>query len=191
MNREINLVLETKNLILFPMTYDFVMSIMNDSKEYYYEYDLKWNSNWPDDNTNKILPIIKQKLFENGNTGFTSWLYIEKSTKLIIGDGGFMSIPNSIGNIELGYGITNDKRNLGYATEAANALVNWALQQKSVIRILASCKEGNIASYKVLKKIGMKKLEVKNNCISMYIDNKQKNKESYKYLLKKYKGLKL
>ena len=58
-------------------------------------------------------------------------------------------------NYEIGWTIHSKYRNCGYATEAANALVNYAFTTLKADRVQAHCDSRNIASEKVMKKIGM------------------------------------
>lgn len=63
----------------------------------------------------------------------------------------------ALGIVEVGYGIIPEMQNKGLATEAVNAIVNWALSSPSVQKVVAECLEDNIPSIKVLDKIGMQK----------------------------------
>ena len=44
----------------------------------------------------------------------------------------------------------------GYASEAASAVVSWALAQPSIFRVWATCHPTNAASARVLEKVGLK-----------------------------------
>ena len=70
-----------------------------------------------------------------------------------------------IGNLELrvappkadfGYAICEDAWGQGYATEAASAVVRWALQQPEIFRVWATCHPENAASARVLEKSGLR-----------------------------------
>lgn len=66
-------------------------------------------------------------------------------------------LPNRIFTWELGY-IFNPLYHLqGYATEAAIALVQYGFDNLSVHRVVAYCNPENIASVRVLEKIGMRR----------------------------------
>jgi len=74
----------------------------------------------------------------------------------VVGSAGFMGKrPDNGEPIELGYGVHPDYRNRGYATEATRALVEWALAQPPVERVVAKCDPANAPSVRVLEKIGM------------------------------------
>lgn len=58
------------------------------------------------------------------------------------------------GVAEIGYGIAEEYRGLGYATEAVSALADRALRRPGVSCVTAETEETNIASQRVLKKAG-------------------------------------
>jgi RimJ/RimL family protein N-acetyltransferase len=59
------------------------------------------------------------------------------------------------GTIGLGYVIARSHQGQGYATEATQAIISWALGQASIYRVNASTDIENIASQRVLEKAGM------------------------------------
>ena len=56
--------------------------------------------------------------------------------------------------VELGYGIAEEYRGLGYATEAVETILTWAFDQPGVTSVAAETEEGNAASRRVLEKCG-------------------------------------
>lgn len=56
---------------------------------------------------------------------------------------------------ELGWVIAKKYRGLGYATEAARALLDYAFNKLNATKVIAQCDNRNIASEKVMKKLGM------------------------------------
>jgi ribosomal-protein-alanine N-acetyltransferase len=57
--------------------------------------------------------------------------------------------------VELGYVLYRDHWGRGYATEAAKAVLEWAATREGVFRVWATCDVENVASARVLEKIGM------------------------------------
>ena len=57
--------------------------------------------------------------------------------------------------VGFGYHLARPEWGQGYATEAARALVEWALGQRRIFRIWTVCDVGNAASVRVLEKLGM------------------------------------
>lgn len=58
---------------------------------------------------------------------------------------------------EIGYTIARDRWGLGYATEAAGALVRFGWEKMGLTRIEAVCLPENLASIRVLEKLGMER----------------------------------
>lgn len=56
---------------------------------------------------------------------------------------------------EIGYALARDAWGQGFASEAARALVEWALTQPGLYRVWAVCDVDNRASARVLEKAGM------------------------------------
>jgi ribosomal-protein-alanine N-acetyltransferase len=75
---------------------------------------------------------------------------INLASGLTIGGIGFKGAPDAEGTVEIGYGIDEEYRGNGYATEAVNGLMKWALEQKGVRCITAQTEPGNDISQKVL-----------------------------------------
>jgi RimJ/RimL family protein N-acetyltransferase len=59
--------------------------------------------------------------------------------------------------VEIGYVLARPFWGQGYVTEAAQALVEWALSQPEIYRVWAVCDVQNTASAKVLEKLGMRR----------------------------------
>ena len=88
--------------------------------------------------------------FENEWEG----IIIHKEDNMIMGDMGFKGGPNEEGIIDIGYSIVPSYQGKGYATEMGKAMVDWGLSQPNVKKVVATCNPDNIASIRVLEKIG-------------------------------------
>ena len=73
---------------------------------------------------------------------------------MLIGDGGFVAPPDAVGEVEMGHSVLPQCQGLGYATEAATALVAWAFSHPEVTRIIGETDHDNAASIRVLNKLG-------------------------------------
>jgi [ribosomal protein S5]-alanine N-acetyltransferase len=56
--------------------------------------------------------------------------------------------------VDIGYHMEPSLWGKGYATEAARAIVGWCFDNLNVHRVQADCTEGNIASERVMVKLG-------------------------------------
>lgn len=72
----------------------------------------------------------------------------------LVGGGGFKGPPNADGEVEIGYSMLVSFREQGLATEAVEALIDWAYQSGRVTRVIAETLPHLIASQRVLEKTG-------------------------------------
>jgi RimJ/RimL family protein N-acetyltransferase len=154
----------TNRLYLLPFTLEICKELLKGNNSILSLYDLKPSTNWPDQDMLETLPRIiinLQKVSEP--TGFESWLIINKQNRSIIGDIGFKGEPNPEGVIDIGYGIIEQERQKGYASEAAKGLINWAFTQPYVKSISAQSLSSNIGSAKTLERLSFYKTGKKGN----------------------------
>ena len=83
---------------------------------------------------------------------YAIWM-IEQKDGTHIGDLCFKGLDPA-GSVEIGYGITEENRGQGYATEAVGAAVSWALKQSGICRVEAETDPDNKKSQRVLEKCG-------------------------------------
>ncbi|SFE44453.1 Protein N-acetyltransferase, RimJ/RimL family [Paenibacillus algorifonticola] len=114
----------------------------------------KTNGEWPAPDFFEAIPYFRELLIRNNGTrGFDSWIIVAKDTREIVGGIGFLGNPGPDGIIEIGFATNESQRRKGYCSEAAFALLNWALEQEEVRRIVARCESDNIESAGVLAKL--------------------------------------
>ena len=80
---------------------------------------------------------------------------VEKNYNELIGDIGIHFIDNQ--QVEIGYTIAKQHQGLGFATEAAKAVINYLFCELKKHRITASIDPENIASVALLEKLGFRK----------------------------------
>lgn len=89
--------------------------------------------------------------------GFEEWgsdWKICLKTGVTVGGIGFKGLPDAEGIVEIGYGIDEAYRQRGYATEAVDGMVKWAMKQNGVKYITAQTDPNNKISQKVLSANG-------------------------------------
>ncbi len=79
---------------------------------------------------------------------------VRRDNDVIVGQCGFKGPPTSDGVVEIAYGVERESEGNGYATEAAQALVDYAFQHKDVSRVRAHTLPEANASTRVLTKCG-------------------------------------
>ena len=93
------------------------------------------------------------------------WFVMLKESGHIIGDIGFKGRPNEERIAEIGYGFLEKYHNQGYATESVRALIDWAFETDEADILVAETANDNIASIKVLEKLGMQRIHEANGMI--------------------------
>ena len=81
------------------------------------------------------------------------YIWIEQTNELI-GRVYFHSKAELDGEVEIGYGISEEHRNKGYATEAAKAIVRFAFEQAGQKELVVIVSHENISSRRVVEKLG-------------------------------------
>ena len=87
---------------------------------------------------------------------YTNWEIILKEKSCSIGGIGLSGMPNNEGCTEIGYMLDQKFRGQGFATEAVDALKNWAFKDPDLKIIKAETPIFNINSQKVLQKNNFK-----------------------------------
>lgn len=83
---------------------------------------------------------------------------VDRERSCVVGTAGFKGPPDSEGVVEIAYGVAPEFQGRGYATEAANALVSFALADTSVKIVRAHTLPEANASTHVLTKNGFRNL---------------------------------
>jgi ribosomal-protein-alanine N-acetyltransferase len=87
--------------------------------------------------------------------GFGRWAIVHKADKKMIGWCGLAFLDNT-DEIEIGYGIAKEYWGKGLTTEAAAASIRFGFEELKLNRIVAVAMPENIASRRIMEKIGMK-----------------------------------
>lgn len=87
--------------------------------------------------------------------GFGMWATIYKDSGKLIGRCGLCFLDNTP-EVELGYTLDKPFWNMGLATEASLVSLKYGFEEIGLERIVAIAKPENIASQRVMQKVGMK-----------------------------------
>jgi ribosomal-protein-alanine N-acetyltransferase len=87
--------------------------------------------------------------------GFGRWALIERQSKKLIGWCGLLYLDNTE-EVEIGYGLAKVYWGKGLASEAAADTMKYGFEQLALARIVAITYPENLASQRVLEKLGMK-----------------------------------
>jgi [ribosomal protein S5]-alanine N-acetyltransferase len=151
--------IHTGRLALIPFTLQAARALYAGDQAVLAYLGLQATPYWPDQESMDTLPRIIKRLEQvQEPTGFESWMIVLKRNNTVIGDAGFKGPPNTEGVVDIGYSIIEQEHQRGYGLETARALVDWALRQPTVKAVTASCLLENVASIRILEKLGMEEL---------------------------------
>ena len=150
--------IHTSRLLLVPVTADLVALEITGNDVLGQALNAEVPKEWPPEELADALPWFLEQLKANPElAGWLGWygLLLRGSGELplLVGSGGFFGLPEE-GTVEVGYSVLPQFQRRGYATEMVGALVEWALSQPTVHRVVAETKSDNVASLGVLNKLG-------------------------------------
>jgi [ribosomal protein S5]-alanine N-acetyltransferase len=90
--------------------------------------------------------------------GFSFWAVVERESGTLIGDAVLYLFEGRGPEVELGYTLGHEWWGRGYASEAASAWLAAAFERFGLDEIIAVADLRNPASFRVLEKIGMRRV---------------------------------
>ncbi len=109
----------------------------------------------------EVLDSIKRGIDHQIKYGYQHWAVVSKETGELIGACGFSSFKQyreQEVSIELAFHFVQKAWGYGYASEAAEACLDYAHDNLKIDRIVAGVEEGNIRSIRILNKLGFRYL---------------------------------
>ncbi|MCR4793535.1 MAG: GNAT family N-acetyltransferase [Lachnospiraceae bacterium] len=145
------MILETDRLFLREMSmndYDALYSVLADPaimQHYPYKFD-----------ETRVCGWIEKNIGRYEKDGFGLWAVCLKDTGEMIGDCG-LTLQDIDGKVlpEIGYHISGKYQNMGYASEAAAAVRDWAFSNTEFAALYSYCRSTNTPSIKTAQAIGM------------------------------------
>lgn len=151
-------VLRSERLDLVPLTHAVVEAALADRARLEVLLAAEVAPDWPDMNMLEVLSAEAEALRNDPGRALWRRVLLTRSPRRVIGSAGFSGLPDAQGRVEIGYGIAQAYQGRGYATEAVRALLRWAATQPGVRACTAACLADNLASSRVLEKVGMQRL---------------------------------
>ncbi len=156
----------TDRLILIPVTLQLTTLLLSNDLAEIENVGIRMSEHWPTSDTKDILPIVHETLKRQGTpSGFEFWMIQCKENNTVIGDIGFHGKPDENGAVEVGFGLAREEWNKGYGYEALKGIAKWTMMQEGVKTLKADCLIDNIASRRILEKIGLKEVYRNDECI--------------------------
>lgn len=154
MTRQAELI-ETERLVLRPLGLEGSRLQVNDRDAFFAWLGVPVPVSWPPPlNDESSMRYFLAAL--EADPSLAPWAehtFVARSPRRVVGNGGFRGAPQD-GVVEIGYSILEAEQGQGFATEAARALVNHALAQPGVRRVIAHTLVDGDASIHVLRKCG-------------------------------------
>lgn len=101
----------------------------------------------------EVTAVINDSTRDFSRAGYGLWLISEKDDDELAGTAGLRPLADL--GLEVIYSLTQRARGKGYATEAARAVLDYALGPLGLPEVLAEIDVGNHASVAVAKRLGM------------------------------------
>lgn len=154
--------LETERLIIFPLShYQLNLYLQTENK---LEDALglhQGNRTISPELMEALNETILPSVFSSSNYLYsTLWTIVHKERNQMVADFCFKGMPNTAGEIEIGYGTYEEFQGKGFMTEALGAMIEWAFSQPNVKTMLAETDQKNESSHKTLLKNNFKQYKV-------------------------------
>jgi RimJ/RimL family protein N-acetyltransferase len=94
------------------------------------------------------------KMIQHWQHGFGMWAVVYKESSKLIGRCGLCFLDNTL-EVELGYALDKPYWNLGLAIEGSLASLKYGFEVVGLERIVAIARPENVASQRVMQKVGM------------------------------------
>ena len=107
--------------------------------------------------------LAGNKAFVSDSMPWGLYVVVENASGMSIGGVGFVTSPNELGEVEIGYGICQSSQGKGVATEAVLAMC--AIARGGASALLAETVLDNLASHRVLVKSGFEVVGQSDNLI--------------------------
>lgn len=166
--------IETERLNLLPLKAHSLALALEDYGKMQTDLGLRATNTVLDEEMKYAMKVRLRKVLEDPQNylWLTNWAVVLKEENQIIGFIILKGCANENGEVIVGYGIEEKYRQKGYATEALKGLTEWIFQNPKALCVIADTEKTNIASHKVLKKLGAVKYKETDELMWWKIENK-------------------
>jgi len=150
--------LETARVTIIPFTLDLLRAARQDPAAVRQCLGLRVPAGWPGPDIAAAIPaFIRQLERDPAQDDWGVHLVGHKAKRTLIGFAGCNNgPPDATGTVEIGYDVLPAYQRHGYAAEAMGAIIAWLFAQPRVRRVIADCDVDNIASRRVLERLGLR-----------------------------------
>ena len=168
--------LESKRLTLIPLEAQNLISSLEDHDKMEADLGVKVTHTMLDDEMEYAMKVRLRKVLEDSDNylWLTNWAVVLREENRIIGFIMIKGIPNENGEVIVGYGIEENYRRNGYATETLKSLTEWIFKNPKALSVIADTEKTNIPSHKVLENLGAFKYKENDELIWWKIERENK-----------------
>lgn len=146
--------IQTERLVLVVLLPDEIESLIASDFE---RFAALSGFNFPADNPDigDLAWHLQAIQADNRHLAWRIRVIVELSSKMVVGSINLKGPPSAAGDVEIGWGLMENVRGSGYATEASAAVIRWAQLQPGVSSISATIPEDNHPSQRLAKRLGL------------------------------------
>ncbi len=144
--------LETSRLILRPFVIEDVSDVFGYASDPMVSRFTTWSSPKVLADSKLLIETLIERALKNEPV---PWGIVSKETQRLIGATGFDAWDEKHSRGEFGYSLSRQYWGRGLATEAANMVVQFGFDVMGLHRIEAKCMVENVASERVMQKLGL------------------------------------
>jgi RimJ/RimL family protein N-acetyltransferase len=153
---DMSLVLETDRLILRSFQDTDLKPFVDYRSDRAIAQFQSWDAPYSKANAAKFIQQLQH--IKPGTPGEWYQIAIElKMNRQMIGDCAFCVLAEDSQQAEIGFTLARQYQKSGYATEAVTRLLDYLFKSLNLHRVRAICHEENIASAKLLERVGMRR----------------------------------
>lgn len=141
------------------------------------EQVLAWIETLPPEVRAEVSPdwIARVRVTQPGDVWALAFNVVESESRQVVGTCAFKGPPDADGTVEIAYGIDENWRGRGLATEAAGALVKFAGDTGLVWLVCAHTRASNLASARVLAKCNFQRVGEVDDPEDGWVDRWERN----------------
>jgi RimJ/RimL family protein N-acetyltransferase len=146
--------IETERLLLVSLLPEEIEALIAGDAE---RVALLTGFTFPPDDPNRGVDLSWHLRALQADCNQLSWrirVIVERLSNTVVGSINLKGPPNADGDVEIGWGLNEDARGKGYATEASAAVIYWASKQPRVATISATIPDDNYSSRRLAVRLG-------------------------------------
>lgn len=144
--------IETERLLLRKITLNDASDMFEYASNPEVSQYTMWSTHTSIEDTKYFLQSLT-KMYKRRE--LVDWGIVHKAEKKFIGTCGFVEWSMTHSRAEIGYALSRRYWGEGYMSEAVNAVIEFGFREMSLNRIMGRCEVNNIASARVMEKVGM------------------------------------